>query len=151
MTVISESNSADTVQTRETELKLYKATPRVSGTPWLLVAKSLPEAVKLLKESAPQFMVEEVRQYVKTMRGTGRGYYVCVPCKTCPYQYGECRKPADGECAVKIGAPDMTEWIKRASEAHMCKWVGVALSKTDHAMGQKWQKTEDAIIENSRQ
>ena len=137
-------------QTLETKLNLYKAVPRVTGTTWILIASCQAEAEKQLGDSANQFNIMQVK--VRRHGSEEKGYHdwVLVPAKTCPYQYGECRRPPEGECRVKGGAPDMTEWIRRATEAHLCQWTGVTLSKTNHALCQKWIRKEDAILEFAR-
>lgn len=137
-------------QTPETSGNLYKATPKVAGVPWIIIASCITEARKQLGDSANQFTVRGIDGKRKRPRGRTAGTYYPVPVKLCPYQYGECCIPVGGECYVKPNAPDMQEWVKRATEAHLCAHVGISITREDYEKRQKWVLLQDAIKEFAR-
>ncbi len=72
---------------------------------------------------------------------------VKIPCLTCPFQYGECRKPITEECPTRPETPDIQEWTKQVLLAHRCDYIGQELAKTDYNLSQKWCPLEQAITE----
>ncbi len=60
-----------------------------------------------------------------------------ILCQICPYQYGECTKPPEGECPLRTNTPDLQEWIKQSAKAHLCQYTGVALTEKDYYKHQK--------------
>ena len=70
-----------------------------------------------------------------------------IPCQVCPFQYAECRKPAEAVCLCQPNSPELHEWLKQISQAHLCEYVGVELTRNDYNLGQKWLPIEDAIRE----
>ncbi|GAJ00789.1 unnamed protein product, partial [marine sediment metagenome] len=51
------------------------------------------------------------------------------------------------ECPTRPSAPELQNWLKQAAEAHLCGYVGEALTKNDYHLGQKWCPMERAIEE----
>lgn len=68
-----------------------------------------------------------------------------VPCLVCPFQCGECNKPANEKCPVNPCAPDLKQWLIQASEAHLCPYQGNELDRKDHVLKQKWVPLEEAL------
>lgn len=60
-----------------------------------------------------------------------------IPCQVCPYQYGECTKPAEARCPARTNTPNLSEWMKQVMRAHLCQYTGVALTEKNYHQHQK--------------
>lgn len=79
--------------------------------------------------------------------GMGLRLLVKLPCRVCPYQYAECKKPDDAECPTRSELPEITDWLVQAAKAHLCPHVGEEITKTDYLLHQKWVPIPQAIEE----
>ncbi|GAH75838.1 unnamed protein product, partial [marine sediment metagenome] len=44
-------------------------------------------------------------------------------------------------------APELQEWLKQVTQAHLCQYYGQDLIMKDYNLGQKWVPMEKAIRE----
>lgn len=91
--------------------------------------------------------VIEVPKQRHPTRWSRPGLYVKLLCEICPYQRAECIKPADLTCPVRSEVPDVTEWLTKVLEAHICPHVGVDLTINDYQLHRKWVPLPQAIKE----
>ena len=73
------------------------------------------------------------------------GFKVLLPCRLCPFQWAECLRGEDANCPIITNAPDFHEWLKQATQAHLCPHVGGALLRFDYKLHQKPYTVEEAI------
>jgi len=87
-------------------------------------------------------------RYRPTSRGKSEAM-VKIPCRTCPFQYSSCNLEQGKPCPIKPEAPELKEWLKQASQAHLCPHQGQELTKKDHNLQQKCISLTQAIAELS--
>lgn len=133
----------------ESNLRIYEVSNRITGEKSYQAAKTTEDACKQTGWHIGDCFVntQKPRHHHKD-KGESE-LLVKIPCLTCPFQYAVCRKPATEECPTRPSAPELQNWIKQATEAHLCGYVGAELSKTDYHLGQKWLPMEQAIKELS--
>jgi len=134
-------------QTNEKELKIYEVSNRITGEKHYSVSDNTEEACK--QAGWPQcdcFIVDVHKKYTAAGRAEITTL-VKIPCQICPFQYGECKKPATEDCPVQPTAPELKEWLKQAAQAHLCDYYGEALDKNDYLKRQKWLPMDKAIEE----
>jgi len=134
-------------QTNDQELKIYEATHRVTGEKHYVVSHNADEACKQAGWLIGDCFVVAQKPQRKARGDNHSALLVKIPCQVCPFQYGECRKPAQTECPVQPNAPDLQEWLKQAAQAHLCDYYGQELSETDYHLNQKWLPMQQAIEE----
>ncbi|MBA7716105.1 hypothetical protein ES703_125168 [subsurface metagenome] len=134
-------------QTEAQELKIYELTNRNTGEKHFQVNLGQPKVCSRPGWLIGDCFVREVKPQQKARKDDHSALMVKLPCQVCPFQYAECRKPADKECPVQPNAPDIQEWLKQALEARCCDYVGQGLSITDYHHNQKWLPMEQAIEE----
>jgi len=134
-------------QTEAQELKIYEITHRATGETSFQAASSAEDACKKRGWPIGDCYVNPQKPRRSLDADTPSQLVVKIPCRTCPFQYGECRKPETEDCPTRPSAPELQNWLKQAAQAHLCQYVGVELSKTDYHLGQKWLPMEKAIEE----
>ncbi len=128
-------------------LKLYEITNRSSGQISYQPASNADDACKQAGWIIGDCYVFEQKPGRKPGPDQGTRLLVKIPCLTCPFQYTECKKPDTQVCPTQPTAPELQEWIKQAAQSHLCRFVGMDLTKKDYMLGQKWLPIEEAIRE----
>ncbi len=136
-------------QTIDPNLKLYDVTHRETGEKWCAISDNAEDACKQAGWLIGDCFVVEVKPQRKTRKGNHSALMVRIPCQVCPFQYAECKKPAEADCALIHEYPCLAEWLKRATEAHLCSFIGAEMEKKNHELRQKWLPFEEAISELS--
>ena len=124
---------------------LYEVTNRVTGDKRLTIANTAQQACELQDWMVGDCFVTLYRTLPGQYRGEKRSDLVAVPCEICPYQYAECAKPAGAECPVTSAVPDLIEWLKKISQAHLCDHVGVDMLQEHHRLHRKLIPFEEAV------
>lgn len=130
-----------------TELKIYVVTHKLTGEKRYEPATNAEDACKQTGWLIADCFAVEDKPQRKPRRDDHSAMLIKIPCETCPYQYGECRKPADTGCPVRPDTPELKRWLKQAAQAHLCQYVGEKLAKKDYQLKQKWVTLEEAISE----
>jgi len=134
---------------REQELKIYEVTHRETGEKSYQAATNAQDACKqagwLIGDC---FVVAQKPRHRRKDKHETQPL-VKVSCEVCPYQYAECRKPSNVGCPTRPSAPDFNEWTKQALKAHLCPYVGQALTRKDYFSHEKWVSVEEAVKELS--
>ncbi len=134
-------------QNRDQDLKIYEITNRDTGIRRFEAATNAEDACKQAGWLIGNCYVNEQKPRMKPVPDHNPLALVKILCQVCPYQYAECRKPASEECPVRPNTPELGEWLKQATQAHLCDYVGQNLAKKDYQLGQKWLTIEAAIKE----
>lgn len=134
-------------ETEAQKLKIYELTNKNTGRRHLSVSDNADNACKLAGWLIGDCFVREVKPQRKARGDDHSALMVKIPCQVCPFQYAECRKPADKECPVRPNAPELKAWLEQAAQAHLCDYCGQELSYNDYHLGQKWLPIEQAIEE----
>lgn len=132
---------------KEAKKGIYQVNNRTTGDRRLAVATSADGACVSLGWLIGDCYVNFYRTLTGIYQHHRRFDLVAVPCETCPYQYAECRKPEGTECPVTLDVPDLNQWIKKISLAHLCDFVGEDIDKSHHQLHQKLIPFEEAIKE----
>lgn len=134
-------------QNKEEKLKIFELIHRPTGEKAFQAAPTAHNACKQAGWLIGDCYVKEQRPQRKLHANYNIRPLFKVSCKTCPWQYAECRKPADAVCPVRPMSPDLKEWLKHAGEAHLCPFVGCELERKDYLLHQKWLPEREAIAE----
>jgi len=129
------------------ELKIYEVTNRNTGEKRYAVGVNQQDCCRQIGWLIGDCFIRAEKPRRKPTGDDHSALMVKIPCQVCPFQYADCRKPAEAECPAQPNAPDLHEWLKQASQAHLCGYYGQELSKTDHQLSQKWLPMEQAIEE----
>ncbi|MBA7536152.1 hypothetical protein ES705_28414 [subsurface metagenome] len=129
------------------ELKIYEVTNKDTGEKRHAVGVNQQDVCRQIDWLIGDCFIREEKPQRKAGKDEQSGLLVKIPCQVCPFQYAECRKPAEAECPVRPNAPELREWLGQALEAHACDYYGQELSHTDYQLGQKWLPMEQAIEE----
>jgi len=129
------------------ELKIYEVTNRDSGEKRYAVGVNQMDCCRQLGWKIDDCFIRQEKPKRKARGDDHSALMVKIPCQVCPFQWAVCKKPAESECPVQPNAPDLHEWLKQASQAHLCDYNGQELSKTDYHLNQKWLPMEQAIKE----
>jgi len=127
--------------------KIYEVTNRYTGDKHFTVAYDLKGACARLGWQIDDCYIYEVKPKFRKILGRQRGLLVYIPCRVCFYQYAECRLPTGQQCPCKPTSPELQEWIKQATAAHLCNHVGQSLSHKDYEKQIKWLPLSEAIEE----
>lgn len=130
---------------------IYEITNRTTGGKSYQPATNYEDACKQAGWLIEDCFVTEAIQRYKPVPDHEPVILVRIPCQVCPYQWAECRKPEDRDCPCRREMPDLNEWLKEITKAHLCEFVGKELAKTDYRLGQKWIPIAQAIKELSPQ
>ena len=134
-------------ETEDQELKIYELTNLNTGEKQFSVSNNAQDACKQAGCIVGDCFVREVKPELRP-RGDGHSVLmVKIPCRVCPYQFGECIRPVTGLCPVRTETPDILEWARQAALAHLCQHTGKALTRKDYNLYQKWCPMEQAIAE----
>lgn len=136
-------------QNNTEKLRIYKITHRTTGARLYQVASNAEDALSLANRIPADCFIVELKPRRMPVPDHETIVLYKIPCDVCPYQYAVCDKPEDVECPTRYDIPDLKEWLKRASEAHLCPHVGIELYKIDYNLHQKWVPLEQAIRELS--
>jgi len=131
------------------ELKIYQVTSRITGERCYSVSYTAEDACKQAGGVTLDCDVIEQKPVRKDTPDQGYRLLIRLPCEVCPYQYAECKKPEGAECPVRSELPELADWLKQATKAHLCSHIGQELVKCDYLLRQKWLTVEDAINELS--
>lgn len=131
------------------ELQIYEVIHRETGVKSYQAATTAEDACKQAGWLIGDCFVVPQKPRRKPVPDHEPLCLVKIPCLVCPYQYAECIKPEDEVCPTQREAPELPEWLKQASQAHLCTFIGVSLAKIDHRLYQKWIPIEDAVKELS--
>ena len=134
-------------ETEAQELKIYEVTNKDSGEKRYVVGVNQMDCCRQLGWKIEDCFIREEKPKRKARGDNHSAMLVKIPCCTCPFQYAECRKPDTEECPTRPKAPELQEWLKQATEAHLCGYIGQHLRKNDYNLMQKWLPMEDAITE----
>ncbi len=129
------------------ELKLYEVTHRATGEKHYAVDYNAQDACSQSGWTIADCYVVEQKPLAKYDKHERAILVVKIPCHVCPYQYTECNKPDDAECPVRLETPDLDEWLKHTTQAHLCPHVGHDLPKIDYRKRLKRVSLADAINE----
>ena len=129
------------------DLKIYEVINRATGIRHFSASYNAEDACKQAGWSIGDCYVIEQMPRWKPVPGHDSILLVKVPCLTCPFQYGECKKPETEECPTRPSSPELQNWLKQAAEARLCPYVGASLRKNDYNLGQKWVSMLEAIKE----
>ncbi len=132
------------------DYKIYEVTLRATGEKSYQAATNAEDACKQAGWLTGDCFIVEQKPRRKPVPDQETILLVKVPCQTCPFQYAECKKPPDQDCITRPEAPELQDWLKQATEAHLCPFIGKGLRKKDYFLGQKWVRMEEAILELSR-
>lgn len=138
-------------ETQDLELHVFEVNNKQTGEKSFQVASNAQDACKQAGWLIGDCYVNPQRPHHKTGLDGRTIQLATIPCITCPFQYGECKKPDDVDCPVRPQAPELKEWLKQAAEAHICPYQGQELTKKDHDLGRKTIPMEQAILELTRQ
>lgn len=130
-----------------TELKIYEITDRATGKKAFKAATTAYDACKQAGWLIGNCYVIEQKARYKPVPDREPLVLARVPCLTCPFQYAECKKPETEYCPTRPHAPELQEWLKQASESHLCPHVGAILTKKDYQFQQKWLPITEALEE----
>jgi len=133
--------------TEAQELKIYEITNRTTGEKSYQPATNAEDACKQAGWLIGDCYANPQKPTRKPGEGTHSASLVKMPCQVCPFQYAECKKPAEAECNCQPNAPELQEWLKQIAQAHLCEYAGEELTKKDYNLGQKWLPMADAIKE----
>ena len=129
------------------ELKIYELMNKDTGEKRYAAGVNQMDCCRQLGWKIGDCFIREEKPKRKARGDNHSALMVKIPCQVCPFQYGECRKPAETECPVQPNAPDLKEWLKQAAEAHLCDYYGQELSNNNYHAGQKWLPMVQAIKE----
>ncbi len=129
------------------ELKIYEVTHKATGVKHYSVSTNAQDACQQAGWPIGDCFVYEQTPRRKPMPHHKFLTMVKLPCRVCLYQYGECVNPPGEQCPCRPDSPDLNEWIKQATKAHLCPHIGKELAKVDYDLGQKWTTIEQAIKE----
>jgi len=129
------------------EVKLYEIINRSSGQKSYQPASNAEDACSQAGWLPGDCFILEQKPRRKSAPGQEEKLLVRIPCHICPFQYCECRKLDSDDCPIQPTSPELKEWLKQATAAHLCDFVGQLLTKKDHRLGQKWLPLEEAIHE----
>ncbi len=136
------------MQDAETQdLRVYEVFSHTTGEKSFQVATYAQDACLQAAWQIGDCYVHYLEPHRRAAPGQEVEWRVLIPCHTCPFQYADCTKPDDVDCPVNPQAPEMSEWLKQATEAHLCPYQGNVLTKKDHTLGQKWLTIREAIKE----
>lgn len=127
--------------------KLYEVTNRITGERWLAISDNAENACMQADWLIGDCYVREVTGQRGHSKAGEPPLKVKIPCRVCPFQYAECKKPDEADCPVHINSPDLNEWLKQAATAHLCLHVGQDLTMKDYNLSQKWVTLPKAIEE----
>lgn len=130
-----------------TEPKLYHVTNRITGERWLAITANADDACKQADWLIADCYVEEVTERRGHSKKGEPPLKVNIPCRVCPFQYAECKKPDEADCPLSLNTPELEEWLKQATTAHLCLHVGQDLTMRDYNLNQKWVPLPQAIEE----
>jgi len=147
----TEKKGDDMSTTPGTKLTLFMLVERVSGERHLVIAVDIPSACQQAGVNQEDVIASPAKPTFRKRKGGGLDFLVSVPTRTCPYQYAACKLPADQPCTLMPYHPDLHQWLKSATAAHLCQYTGVPMFKDDHALMRKWVTMEEAIALLSRQ
>ena len=133
--------------TESQELKIYEVYNRSTGEKHYSVATNTLDACSLAGWQIRDCFVVEVKPRHKPVPGQETLLLVAIPCQTCPFQYGECRKLPDKECPCQLESHNLREWWRQAAKAHLCEYFGQQLKRNDYNLHQKWCPMDKAIAE----
>lgn len=127
------------------ELKIYDIINRNSGEKSCQPASTAGNACKQAGWLIGDCYIVEQKPRAGHVPNEGTQLLYKVPCLVCPFQYAECRKPATEECPTQPDAPELQNWLKQATQAHLCNYVGQPLIKKDHNLRQMWCPIDKAL------
>lgn len=129
------------------ELQIYQVTNKLTGEKSYRAAKTAEDACKQVGWIIGDCYVTTQKPRYKSVPDHETVVLVKLPCEVCPFQYAECLKPPDQDCPVQHNAPELNEWLKQITQAHICQYYGEELEKIDYQKKQKWLPMEQAIRE----
>lgn len=132
-------------QNEAQELKIYELTDKTTGRHHISVSDNAQDACKQAGWLIGDCFVRLLNPLVKPTKSGHFKPMVWMPCQVCPYQYGECTKPAQEECPLRHSAPALIEWLKQAATAHLCQYTGDELTEEDYIQRRKWTSYEEVI------
>ncbi|MBA7570441.1 hypothetical protein ES708_12191 [subsurface metagenome] len=132
---------------QDAELQIYEVTNKLTGEKRYQPATNAEDACKQTGWLIADCFAIEAKPQRKPRRDDHSAMLIKIPCETCPFQYGECKKLPEADCPVRPAIPELQEWLKRTAEAHLCPYVGKELTKKDYQLKQKWVTIEEAIDE----
>lgn len=126
-------------------MRIYEITSRTTGEKVFRTGSTALDALNQTSWLLEDCYIMETLPRARTGKHGEAVLYVKLPCKTCPFQYTECKKPKAEVCPAPPTAPDLQDWIKQALQAHLCPFTGVDLPLRDYSLLQKWVRMEEAI------
>lgn len=129
------------------ELKLYEVTHRATGERHYAVSHTAQDACSQAGWLIGDCYIVKQRPLAKYDKHERAILLVKIPCRVCPYQRTECVKPDDAECPTRPETPDLNQWLKETSKAHLCPYTGQDLGKKDYEKRLKGVSLEEATNE----
>jgi len=123
--------------TETPELKIFELTNRNTGEKRYVVGVNQQDCCRQLDWKIGDCFIREEKPKRKARGDNHSALLVKIPCRVCPFQYAECKKPTEADCPTQPNAPELQDWLKQAAQAHLCDYYGEALSQTDYHLGQK--------------
>ena len=127
------------------DLKIYEVVNRATGEKHYAATDSAQDACEQAGWLIGDCYVRELIPIRKPGQLSDPRQYVRISCHVCPYQYAECIKPADKECPVRPNTPDIYEWMRKATEAHLCQYTGQVLTPGGYKLSQKLVLLQEMI------
>ena len=130
---------------KEATVRIYRATNVITGICVHVPATKAQDVVDSLGWQLGETFIIVLEPTHHHSTGEADKLRVKVPCRVCPFQYAQCTIPKAETCPVQSQAPELSEWLKQVTQAHLCSHVGHSLDKKDHELHQVWLGTESAI------
>ena len=128
-------------------LKIYELTNKATGQKHVLASNNPQEACHQVGLLIGDCYFTE-RKPKRLQKGYGHPVLLInIPCRLCPFQYAECRKPVTDDCPHRPDSLDLNFWLQQASKLDRCEYYGQTLEKHDYELGQKWLPVNKAIEE----
>ena len=124
---------------------IYHVTNATTGVKVLEAAYSPQEACQQAGWLIVDCYVVPAKPQRKPGHTTGPSVFIKLPCQVCPYQYGECVRTEEQTCPCQSETPELNEWFRQASLAHLCEFTGGHLTHKDYYLRQKWVTVEEAL------
>ena len=131
------------------ELKLYEVTHRATGESHFAVSNTAYDACVQAGWVIGDCYVVEQKPIAKYDKHERAILFVKIPCRVCPYQYTACNKPPEAKCPTQPETPELNQWLKEISKAHLCPHAGQDLGKRDYQKRLKRVPLEEATNELS--
>jgi len=126
---------------------IYQVTHRETGEKRIVASFDTHSACSGLGWMVGDCHVVEMQGEKHRVAGDWEPLCIRVPCNTCPFQWAECKLLPGSKCPCSINTPDQMEWLIQVTKSHLCSHAGIALTRNDYYLHQKWLPMELALQE----